>query len=654
MRLSSTSKHIQRWPRQLMSISLMLALLTVIVGCGAGKTGEERTVNTASSTGVEHTPTLACTITNADLAPHTLPAALPEGLTWLTNDSDPEFADPNAKRGGTYRTFMLSFPATFRLVGPDSNGGFASIVRANAMQTTRRHPNSFKHIPVLATHWAFGADGRTVFYRLNPKARWSDGKPVTANDYLFNLKQMRSKAIVDPWYNDQFTNVIVDVMKYDDHTVGVMGVAARPADEMLEEYELRPTACHAHKLDAKWVRDYNWLVEPTVGPYVISRMERGKFVELQRVANWWGDDQRYLRHRFNPDTVRITVIREPDTALQFFLKGELDAFPLTLPQYWYDKAKGPAIDNGWISRMTYFTDHPESGNGFFLNADDPLLKDRNVRVGLAYSMNFDKVIKTVLRNDYVRSKSHFEGFFDYSDPTLHALPFDLVAADRAFTAAGFTTRGADGIRRRGTERLSVQVVYGNPTHTDRLSVLVQEARLAGVELVLQRLDGAAAFKMAREKKHQASWMAWAGASTVPPFWEYYHSVNAHKAQTNNVSNYADPETDRLIDAFRSSADKVERVRLAQQIERRTQDAAVLIPGLRVPFVREGYWRYLKLPAWNATRTTGYGLSGGIFDPFYDGLFWIDEPAQREVTQARAANTALPRVNVTDTTWRRSG
>ncbi len=84
-----------------------------------------------------------------------LPDRLPDNLVWLTNDSDPEFAAPEAKRGGTFRTSMPSFPLTLRRVGPDSNGGFAGYLRYNQLSLVAWHPNTRRPIPSLASHWAF-------------------------------------------------------------------------------------------------------------------------------------------------------------------------------------------------------------------------------------------------------------------------------------------------------------------------------------------------------------------------------------------------------------------------------------------------------------------------------------------------------------------
>ena len=109
-------------------------------------------------------------------------ATLPADLKWESNDTDPVYADPEAKRGGTFRDFMSSFPLTLRKYGPDSNGGFAAYVRETNLPLLSTHPVTRNPIPMLANQWAFGADNKTLYFRINPKARWSDGQPVTADD----------------------------------------------------------------------------------------------------------------------------------------------------------------------------------------------------------------------------------------------------------------------------------------------------------------------------------------------------------------------------------------------------------------------------------------------------------------------------------------
>ena len=583
-----------------------------------------------------------------------LPETLPTDLVWETNEYDPVFASPEARRGGTFRTWMLSFPLTLRRVGPDSNGAFAGFLRHNQLGPVSYHPNTRGPIPSLATHWAFGADGRSIYYRLNPRARWSDGEPVTADDFVFAVQFMRSKEIVAPWYNNYFTERIRDLKRYDAYTIGIQGADPKPLNEMHAAYGVGPQPKHFHVLSEDWVKRTNWEIEPNTGPYQISEVRKGKYIELSRKADWWGDEIKYNKRRFNPDKVHVRVIRDQNVALQHFLKGELDTMSLVLPQYWHEKATGEAFDAGYIAKYWFYNDLPVPSAGMFLNSADPILADRQVRLGLAHAMNLDRVISTVLRGDYERLATFQLGFGDYDNREIEAREFDIDKASAYFDAAGFDKRGGDGIRERHGQRLSLRVTYGNPLHTERLVILKQEAKKAGVSLELQLLDASGAFKQMQEKKHQIAWMAWNSSGLSPRYWEHFHSANANKTQTNNLANYGDPLMDELILAYRASADFGERVALAHRLEQMVHDAGVVIPTFQVPYTRAGAWRWVKLPEWLGTRTSGtlfnsQANSAGIFSA--GGLFWIDAEEKERTLQAKDEGRVFEPVTIVNTTYR---
>ena len=583
-----------------------------------------------------------------------LPQTLPPDLAWETNESDPVFASSKARRGGTFRTWMLGFPLTLRRVGPDSNGAFAGYLRYNQLGPVSYHPITRRPIPSLATHWAYGADGRSIYYRLNPRARWSDGVPVTADDFVFALQFMRSKVIVAPWYNNYYTERIRDIKRYDDHTIGVQGADPKPVNEMHAAYGFGPQPRHFHVPADDWVQRNNWEIEPNTGPYQISEVRKGKHIELTRKADWWGDEIKYNRYRFNPDKVRVRVIRDANIALQHFLKGDLDAFDLVLPQFWHDKVTGPPVDAGYIAKYWFYNDLPVPSAGMFLNTADPILADRQVRLGLAHAMHFDRVIETVLRGDYERLPTFQLGFGEYDNREIEAREFDLDKAGEYFDAAGFDQRGGDGIRQRDGQRLSLRVTYGNSLHTERLVVLKEEAKKAGVSLELQLLDSSGSFKQMQEKKHQIAWMTWNSSGLSPRYWEHFHSVNANKTQTNNLANYGDPVMDELILAFRASADFRERVELAHRLERMVYDAGVVIPTFQVPYTRAGAWRWVKLPEWLGTRTSGslfnsQALSAGIFSS--GGLFWIDADEKERTLRAKDEGRTFEPVTIVNTEYR---
>ena len=194
---------------------------------------------------------------------------LEERLTWISNDNEPVIASPNAKKGGTFNLFIRTFPLTFRTVGPDSNNYTRTYFLENQLSLIGYNEDTDKIMPEIATHWAYGKDGKTMYFKINPEARWSDGTPVTADDFIYTMEFMRSKHINAPWYNDFYTNEIESVTKYDDHLISV--TASKKIPDLWSVAGISPTPKHFYvKLNSGFVSDYNWRIEPNTGPYILK------------------------------------------------------------------------------------------------------------------------------------------------------------------------------------------------------------------------------------------------------------------------------------------------------------------------------------------------------------------------------------------------
>lgn len=579
--------------------------------------------------------------------PSTASAApkLPDDIQWLTNDADPVYADPDAQKGGAYNTAILSFPLTFRTVGPDANSSFRSNILGNQLSLIGIHPNTENIIPELATHWAFGDDKKTMYFKLNPAARWSDGEPVTADDFVYTLEFMRSEHIIAPWYNDYYTKEIDRVIVYDDHTLAIVATKADP--DLHLKIPIGPTPRHFYgELGPDFVQKYNWSIVPNTGPYQIADFKKGRYVTFERKKDWWGADLRYFENRFNVDRVRFTVVRDFNIMWEHFKKGRIDSFGLTMPQYWHVKSNIPEVEKGYIHRLWFFNDTRQSAQGLWLNQAIPIFQDARVRYAFAHAMNVEKVIEQVLRGDYYRLENGYVGYGEYSNESIRARRYDLDKVAEYMTDAGWA-RGGDGIWKKDKMRFSVEVVYSVDEHTPRLVVLKEEAKKAGVELRLQRLDPSAGYKKVMEKKHEVAWMGWS-TSLRPRFWEHYHSVNAFKPQTNNITNTADPLLDEMIDAYRESLDSEERIDLSLRMQEKIHEIGPFVPTFMVPYVREAHWRWWRLPDPPGTKN-----SGSLFAPFdsaMGGLFWYDEAREAETKEAMKEGETFEPVTRTDTTY----
>ncbi|MCP4745520.1 MAG: ABC transporter substrate-binding protein [Desulfobacteraceae bacterium] len=568
---------------------------------------------------------------------------LPDGINWLTNDTDPVFASDQAKKGGTLHEFLASFPLTFRVVGPDSNTSFRSAILGNQLNLTGLHPNTLNIIPGLASHWAFGKDKRTMYFRLNPKARWSDGVTVTADDFVFTLEFMRSKHIVAPWYNDYYTQEVERVIVFDDYTLAVVSTKAQP--DLHLKISLGPMPRHFFgQLDEDFIRKYNWAIVPNTGPYQIDTFKKGRYVRFERKQDWWANDLHYFKHRFNVDKVLYKVIRDTNLQWEYFKKAKLDYFPATLSQYWHIKSKTAVVEKGYVHKMQFFNDTQRSARGLWLNLNRKIFKDINVRYAFAHAINVERVIKQVLFNDYYRLENAYVGYGPYSNDTIKARRYDIRKVSDYMHGAGYK-RGPDGIWVKNGRRFSVQVVYHVEEFTPRMVVYKEEARKAGIELRLAKLDPAASFKKVLEKRHDVALVGW-GTSIRPHFWEFWHSVNARKGQTNNITNTADAQLDRLIDAYRDSLDEQERIRLAHQIQLKVYEIGAFVPTMMAPYFRQVYWRWWKFPDTAATKT-----SESLFDPFSRGLFWFDQEQNEQTKKAMRKGQTYSPVTLIDETYK---
>ena len=506
----------------------------------------------------------------------------------------------------------------------------------------------------MAESWAFGDDHKSMYFKINPKAKWSDGTPVTAQDFEFTLKFMLSPHIKAPWYNTYYTEKYDKIVVYDKHTFGILGKQKKSKIELVSTFDIPAMPKHWFKgeVPKDYVKSHNWKIMPNVGPYIITQIKKGKSITFTRKKDWWGDNERFFKYRFNPDKMYFKLVRDINIAYEMFKKGQLEAFGLTLPEYWHDKAKGPIFDKGYVKKLWFYLDAPQPDLGIWLNQDVPLFKDKNVRLGVLYSFNIQKVIDRVLRGDYFRAETNSMGYGEFTNKKIKARRFDLKKADEYYTKAGFGKRGPDGIRVNDKgQRLSFRVTYGAPHHSDRLTVLKEEAKKAGLELTLQLLDPNASFKTMLEKKHEIAYSGW-GAMFRPQYYGQYHSDNAHKPQTNNFSNTDDKELDKLIEAYRAGFLEKDRIALAHKIQQKIYDDASYTPTFMVPYVRTAYWRYWKFPEMEATK-----VSEDIFewDPVNStsgysagGLFWLDQEEEKKTKAAMKSGKAFkPETKIVD-------
>jgi microcin C transport system substrate-binding protein len=576
---------------------------------------------------------------------------LPRGLSWETTSGDlPLIADLAAQAGGEAKVRIASFPLTLRTVGPGANSSMYAAILANNWSLTATHPNTRQPIGLLASEWAYGTDGRTVFYRIDPRAKWSDGKPVTSADFTYTLEFMRSPEIQDPWYNRYYTDEIADVTVYDERTFAVVLRRKRP--DLILHTNLQPTPRHFYgKLKPDFVKTYDWKVVPNTGPYVIdpAKIVKGAKIVFVRNKTWWAKEKKFFRGRFNVDKITFVVIRSDDEAWNEFTKGNIETFNLGDPLYWYDKSDIDLFKNGYIHKLWFYTRRPQGCFGLWLNAEQPFFSDVNVRRAVAHSVNFDKVIKGFMRGEAKRLNGCTEGYGPYTNTHVKALEFDLKKSAELFAQAGWSTKDGLGVRIKEGLRMEFNVLYTSDSQTPKLRLLAEDLARAGIKMNLDKQDEKTIRGRIARHEQEAVYLGFAARNDgIPDYRGVWHGRVASHENSNNVSNINDKELNDLIDKFDKSQKSDDRIKLAHDIQKRQEEVAVLIPGYVTPFFRMAYWRWWRLPKPPATIMSGSGFE--FFDSASGGLMWFDPQLKADTLKAMASGRKFSPVVLIDRTY----
>ena len=593
--------------------------------------------------------------TAADLAADT------KGLTWEDGSELPEYADPKAKKGGTLNLWVPDFPGNLRPLGPDSNTSFRSfLLDYITLSFVRVYPNEAGKIqPEIATSWAVDRPNKTVYFKLDPNARWTDGAPFTTDDVVFSWYLFRSPLLNDPWLSDYFHRTFTGITIYDKYTFSATLTEARP-DMVLKVGDqvaaMAPMPRHFFKdFGPDWVQKYNWRPMPTMGAYQLREedIHRTSSVTLTRIKSWWAEDRKFSRYRFNPDKIRLNVIHDPDKAVEAFLHGDIDVFLLRTAN-WYGNVKddNPSVTAGFTVKATFYNQVPPPNFGLWINTAMPPLDNLEVRLGVAYATNFDLVCKQYFRGDATVQKTFSDGYGWDPNPAVVPRPFDPALARAHFAKAGFTQEGPDGILTNAQgKRLSFTITTTYRQYQDVLIILKQEALKAGLEFNLEVLDETTGFQKIEDKKHEICLTAFnRQVDMYPRYWENFAAENAYdkpyladgspnparklKVSTNNLNSIADPVIDKL-DARYEKTETMDEVKvLAAQLEQRVYDDAIWVNGWKLPFYRVGYRPWVKWPAdFNPMQSTD-------FEEFW--VMWIDMDEQKADLAKHAAGESLPK------------
>ncbi len=320
------------------------------------------------------------------------------------------YADPGAPKGGifsqigpdrAYNQNFLTFNSlnTFILKGDAAQG--MEMTFATLMVRSGDEPDAMYGLAAYKV-WR-SADGLTYRFFIRPEAKFHDGTPLTAQDVAFSLNILKEKGhpLITQSLRD-FTGAKADDAK--SVTASFAPKRARDVPLLVAGLPIFSRTYYAAK-----PFDESTLDTPLgSGAYKVGRFEPGRFIEYDRVTDWWGADLPVARGVNNFDVLRFEYYRDRDVGFEGFSAQNYLFREEFTSRFWATRYDFPAVKDGRVKRDETPDDTPSGAQGWFINTRRPQFADPRLREALNDAFDFEWTNKTIMYGAYQRTVSMFQ------------------------------------------------------------------------------------------------------------------------------------------------------------------------------------------------------------------------------------------------------
>ena len=304
-----------------------------------------------------------------------------------------------SNRGYNQSLFTFSSLNAYILKGEGAQGMDLTFV--SLMARANDEPDAMYGLTAKSVQ--ISSDGLSYRFTIRPEAKFHDGSKLTAHDAAFSLSALKEKG--HPLILIQMRDM-VKAEALDETTLVVTFAPKRARDVPLYVAGL-PIFSKAYY--TKQAFDETTLETPLgSGPYKVGKFEVNRFIEFDRVRDWWGAELPVCRGSFNFDTVRYEFYRDRDVAFEGFSGRNYLYREEFTARIWATRYDFPAIKEGRVKLETLPDETPSGGQGWFINTRRDKFGDPRVREALIYAFDFEWTNKTVMYGAYARTVSPFQ------------------------------------------------------------------------------------------------------------------------------------------------------------------------------------------------------------------------------------------------------
>ncbi len=552
------------------------------------------------------------------------PAKYPAGFSHF------DYVNPNAPKGGSLKRSALEV-GRFDHVLPYIDKG----IGVSQLDGWVYSPLAYRSLDEPYTVYGLVAekmeraeDGLYLRFFLNPKARFADGKPITAQDvsYSFNLLMTQGSL--------RFRTLFADVKR-----VEVEGPLQVRFDFSINQNRTLPLdVATLPVLPEHWwkSRDFanggGYEAPLGSGPYKVSKINSGSTITFQRDPDWWGKDLPVNRGLYNFDRLSLEYFGDTEVARQVLRGGAYDfnrEFSATGYSIGYN---GPALDDGRLQRAHLAKDAPQNSQGYVFNLQKPMFQDRRVRQALAMLWDFEWANRQMMRNLYIRQQSYFSNSplaaTQLPDAQELAIlePLRGQIPDEVFTQVfkAPTTDGTGMIRDKQLQALALLEAAGWTPKGDKLVnaagepleftflnvqnglerlLLPYKRNLAqiGITLNIRRIDSSQYVNRLMSRDYDMIVTGFP-VTTSPglELYNYFGSAAAFDRGANNYFVLQNPAVDTLITGLVRATTQTQMLSYAHALDRVLQWNYYWIPNYYPPGTSAAWWNRFGRPAIEAS------------------------------------------------------
>jgi microcin C transport system substrate-binding protein len=492
-----------------------------------------------------------------------------------------DYVDPNAPKGGLFshvgstRAFNQNFQTfnslnSFILKGDGAQG--MQLTFASLMTSAEDEPDGMYGLAARAVQ--ISPDGLTYRFLMRRGITFHDGGPLTAHDVAYSLQVLKDKG--HPIAQIQLRDM-VGAEAIDDATVIV-----RFAPQRARDVPLFVAGCPIFSRAYYATRPFD---ETTLdvplggGPYKVGRFESGRYIEYDRVKDWWGADLPVSRGQNNFDVVRYEFYRDRDVAFEGFTgKSYLFKEEFT-SRIWATRYDFPAIRDGRVKRDVIEDNTPSGAQGWFFNTRREKFKDKRLREALVYAFDFEWTNKTIMFGSYERTHSVFqnspmmavgkpspeelallEPFRGKVSDEVFGEPFvppvsDGSGQDRALLRkasallqdAGFQVKNGKRVLPNG-EPITIEFLLDEPSFQPHHMPFIKNLGVLGIDATVRPVDAVQYKKREDDFDFDLIIQRFSFSSTPgDSLRSYFTSQAAALKGSQNLAGIADPAIDELVD-----------------------------------------------------------------------------------------------------------